>query len=55
MLHTLRENGFRPEPSSDKIFTITSKLVDILCANNWFGANENREFILDKFPQKSLF
>ena len=55
MLHTLRENGFRPEPSSDEIFTITPKLVDILCANNWVGANENREFILDKFPQKSLF
>ena len=55
MLHTLRENGFRPEPSSDEIFTITPKLVDVLCANNWVGANENREFILDKFPQKSLF
>ena len=55
MLQTLRENGFRPEPSSEEIFTITPKLVDILCANNWVGANENREFILDKFPQQKIF
>ena len=55
MLQTLRENGFRPEPSSEEIFTITPKLVDILCANNWVGANENREFILDKYPQQKIF
>ena len=55
MLQTLKENGFRPEPSSDEIFTITPKLVDVLCANNWVGANENREFILDKFPQQKIF
>ena len=55
MLQTLRENGFRPEPSSEEIFTITPKLVDVLCANNWVGANENREFILDKFPQQKIF
>ena len=35
--------------------TITPKLVDVLCANNWVGANENREFILDKFPQQKIF
>ena len=55
MLQTLKENGFKSEPSSDEIFTITPKLVDLLCANNWVGANENREFILDKFPQQKIF
>jgi len=45
MLQTLRENGFRPEPSSEEIFTITPKLIDVLCANNWVGVNENREFM----------
>tara|TARA_B100000989_G_C19498920_1_gene453358 strand:+ start:846 stop:1415 length:570 start_codon:yes stop_codon:yes gene_type:complete len=55
ILLTIRENGFRPEPSSEEIFTITLNLVDVLCANNWVGANENREFILDKFPQQKIF
>ena len=55
MLQTLKENGFKSEPSSEEIFTITPKLVDLLCANNWVGANENKEFILDKFPQQKMF
>ena len=55
MLQTLKENGFKSEPSSEEIFTITPKLVDLLCANNWVGANENKDFILDKFPQQKIF
>ncbi len=55
MLQTLKENGFKSEPSSEEIFTITPKLVDLLCANNWVGANENKEFILNKFPQQKIF
>ena len=55
MLHILKENGIRPEPSSDEIFTITPKLVELLCANNWVGANENKKDILDRFPQQKIF
>ena len=55
MLKTLKQNGFVPEPSSEEIFTISEELVDLLCANNWVGANENKEFILDKFHQQKIF
>ena len=55
MLQILKENGIRPEPSSDEIFAISSKLVELLCANNWVGANEYKMDILDRFPQKKIF
>ena len=55
MLQILKENGLRPEPSSEEIFTITPKLVELLCANNWVGANENKKVILDRFPQQKIF
>ena len=54
MLQTLKENGIKSEPSREEIFTITPKLVELLCANNWVGANENKKDILDKFPQQKL-
>lgn len=55
MLQILKENGLRPEPSSEEIFTITPKLVELLCANNWVGANENKKDILDRFTQQKIF
>tara|TARA_S200000501_G_scaffold362963_1_gene393115 strand:+ start:508 stop:1098 length:591 start_codon:yes stop_codon:yes gene_type:complete len=50
----LKEEGIKPEPSSDEIFTITPKIVEILCAFNWVGAQEYRNLILRKDHQLEI-
>ena len=50
----LKEEGIKPEPSSDEIFSITPKLVEILCAFDWVGANKYKDLILRKDHQLEI-